>query len=263
MSSKKNTTKHSQKKSHKKPKKTTLSPKVLYLLGGLVAMFLLVAVAPNFAMPSHLRSPVVAHYHFRMQLFIDGEYIDFSQPAFQEDYTEGVCDGLTETPIHFHDGVGQYVHIHWVGITGGEVLKYYGLNRIGGLDQTLGYRFDRQFFERVPILTNELPQTNDKIWIYQIKGDEAILRSEREFLSQDLEEFFGVKSSLTLQREEAAQDDELFNVLSTNVYAHPEHGDDGKKEFTEDELKDLNDVLGDILVFVQDQEPSEEMLINF
>lgn len=247
------------------------------LIGGillLVVVFIVVAgmVLWN-VLPTHFRNPEVAHHHFRMQLFIEGEYIDFSKAPYQEAYEPGICsDGLTDTPIHFHDEVGQYVHIHWTNIRGGDVLKYYGLNRIGGADDILGYRFDLDGIQSIPTLTDAIPDSDNTLWVYQVNDDEIIERSARDFLLQDLETFFGVKSSLTLQREEA--ENEFSNFLSVTASAHPNHGsedikqvkndfvlfDDEEEQFTEEELKDLNDVLGDVLIFVQDDEPSEEVI---
>lgn len=269
-------------------KKPNQAKQAILLVGGLIVLVGLIlgsVWAYGAAVPEHYREPVVAHHHMRMQLIIDGEYIDFSKDPYQEPYTEGQCsDGLTDTPIHFHDQKSQYVHIHWDKITGGEVLKYYGLNRIGGPDDILGYRFDRENFEPIPILTDELPDSNKPIYVYEIKGDEIIKRDTRDFLHQDIETFFDKKSSLTLQREDAAADEvSWLNWGSVPAYAHAgphnepddvekivqptllKKFDDGEQiiaeeSFTQDELKELNDVLGDIIIFIQDDEPNENQV---
>lgn len=212
--------------------------------------------------PSHIRKPVVDHYHLRMQLFVDGEYIDFSADKFQEPYEAGQCDeSLPISPIHFHDNKDQYIHIHWDGITGGEVLKNYGINRIDGLEQGLGYRTDLGIIpQKVKIHGNIINDTKKTIFIYQVEeSGEIRLRNTQEFLNQDLETFFGIKSSISKQREEAELLSFLPNFTPT-VFAH----DGGPKSSSksEAELKKLNDVLGDLIVFIQDEEPTQDDVLK-
>ena len=233
--------------------------------------------------PENMRNPVIAHHHFRMQLIIDGEYINFGEDKYQEPYVEGLCDiGLTETPIHFHDGLDQFVHIHWDKITGGQVLKYYGLNLIGGNDNLLGYRIDEGLVpQEVGILGNLLPEPNvgSEMWVYILTDDGEIQeKSSEDFLNQDLETFFGKKSTLTEQREEAARDAFDWRNVNISAYAHgPEghgghsHGskDDMENDMvhdskpTQEELKVINNLIGDVVIFIQNEEPTNEMVERF
>src|SRR5829696_3773881 len=103
--------------------------------------------------PEPLRHPGQAHYHFRLQVINQGTPVDFSQAKFQTDFNKDICSAdITKEPVHFHDNLNQFVHVHWKGITGGLLLKTYGWNLSGGPATTLGYRFDHlPQLERVPI----------------------------------------------------------------------------------------------------------------
>src|SRR6478752_3561303 len=93
--------------------------------------------------PLNIRQPLLEHYHFRLQIIVDGKPVNFASSAFQEGYSKDNCNvGLTSHPFHFHDGKNQVTHVHWEGMTGGQLLKYYGWNYIGGRDNSLGFRMD-------------------------------------------------------------------------------------------------------------------------
>lgn len=203
-----------------------------------------------------MRGPLVAHHHLRMQLLVEGEAVDFGQEQFQEPYTKGQCSaGLTETPIHFHDGRDQFVHIHWDKITGGQVLKYYGLNLIGGDENEFTYQPERNIIPTTVPIRGQLiptPAKDTNYWVYTGSESDYQERGIDEFTSQDLEEFFGVKSQITIGRE---QEDE-FSLK--HLHGHAQETIDGEAEPTQDELKALNNVLGDVVIFAQEEEPAEE-----
>jgi len=230
-------------------------------MAGILIFILFILGVVYLSTPSHLRNPEFAHHHFRIQMWVEGEYIDFGQDRFQEGYDDTSCGaGLTETPIHFHDNKDQLVHIHWDRIRGGEVLKYYGMNRIGGPDGYLGFRFDTGLFDRIPIFDNVLPESNQPMYVYQILEDGTVVeRSYKDFLDQDLETFFGRKSSLTIQREEV-QSNESFNFLAIKANAHNDVSTTSEedKEYTEQELREINNLLGDVLIYIQNEKPSPE-----
>src|SRR5688500_6219982 len=93
--------------------------------------------------PANIRSPKSTHYHFRLQLLVDGQAVKFDEHPYQTPYDPNSCSAeITESPIHFHDNKDQFVHIHWKGVTGGQLFKHYGWNFIGGLPGTLGYKLE-------------------------------------------------------------------------------------------------------------------------
>jgi hypothetical protein len=215
-----------------------------------------------FTTPGAIRKPTFQHYHFRMQLLVDGKPIDFSEKEFQVKAGSDVCTAnLTQQPIHFHDNKDQMVHIHWDGVSGGMVLKYYGWNFIGGLHGTMGFRFDElPKLVNVPIHGNNLPAVPDGANFYVYTGDENSYKQKawNDFVHKDLETFFGKKSNLPTDTESTS----LLNKLFPKAYAH---GDEEHAEtlptvvnanLSQEELKQLNNLIGNVVIFVQKDKPS-------
>jgi hypothetical protein len=121
---------------------------VLRLVVGLLLLAVVVggvwlAAAYAFS-PAAIRHPARTHFHFRLQVINGGTPVNFAEDKFQTPFDTDNCSAaLTREPIHFHDQLDQFVHIHWAGMTGGLLLKNYGWNFISGPDDTLGYRFDQ------------------------------------------------------------------------------------------------------------------------
>lgn len=213
------------------------------------------------ASPAAIRNPKMDHLHFRMQMVVNGQEVNFGSDAFQTPYAPDQCSGeLTAVPVHFHDNKGQFVHIHWANITGGIVLKDYGWNLIGGPDATLGYRLDNlPRITRVPIHGDALPKlpNNAKFWVYT--GDEHSYqtRSFEDFKKQTLEQFLGKESNFPKQTR--------GGLLAWLFPAASAHGgvDDGHTviDATEEErLTRLNNLIGNIVIFVQNEQPSDAQI---
>jgi len=210
--------------------------------------------------PAAIRNPKLEHYHFRMQFVVNGAPQKFSERKYQVGYDKGGCTvDLPAQPIHFHDNKDQMVHIHWNGITGGMVLKNYGLNRIGGADGALGYRFDAlPKLTKVPIHGNDLPGVSNTANLYVYSGTEAGFRERKlnDFLHQDLEIFFGVKSNFPGQDESAGIWDRLFPKAAAHA-GHDHNNNEVLKTETEDERRTrINNLLGNVVIFAQDTQPT-------
>ena len=212
--------------------------------------------------PGPIRKPQMEHFHFRLQVLVDGKAVDFSSPLFQNVYAKGQCTGdLTEQPIHFHDGKDQFVHIHWAGMTGGMVLKNYGWNFIGGRDGLLGYRIDDMpHLKAVPIHDNALPDVPNgaNFWVYS--GDEQGYqkRTLDDFKKQDLEKFFGKQSSFKT----FATSNSLLGLLFPKAYAHGSqvNGDTSVDETEAERLTRINNLLGNVVIFVQKDQPTDAQI---
>lgn len=216
--------------------------------------------------PEHIRNPSYEHYHLRTQIIADGQAVDFSEDQFQVDYDASTCSAeLSEQPIDFHDNEDQMTHIHWSGITGGELLKYYGWNFIGGEDDSLGRRYD-QGMMRMPhadTYGDLLPDISQNSNFYIYVGDEFGYEQKEwnDFLNTDLEVFFGTKSFLN------NEDVSGFNILglfSARAYAHG-GVDDGDEEISpnesdEERLTRINNLIGNVVIFSQEKEPTEEQV---
>lgn len=201
--------------------------------------------------PAVIRNPTVDHYHFRTQLLYDGQAVNFAEPRFQETYEGGQCSAdLPDTPVHFHDETDQMTHIHWNGITGGMMLKYYGLNLIGGPEGRLGWKMSSNLMsaQPVPNRTDSLPEVPEghEIYVFIKTTDGFKEKPISEFLEQDLETFFEKKSNLGTAPEG------LLDWLFPKAQAH---GDgDGH------ELEALNNLVGDVAIYIQPERPSDEQI---
>lgn len=205
--------------------------------------------------PSTIRFPKLEHAHIRMQLIVDSKAVNFGADKFQEAFNKAVCSGeLPKTPIHFHDGKDQFVHLHWKGMTGGLILKYYGWNMVGGTNNLMGYRWDKlPAIEPVKIFGTVLPAfpSGSKLWVYTGDATSHQERSVDDFLHQDIETFFGVKSRVN---PEAAS---LLDILFPKAMAHRGEKHSSKSE---EELKRIQNFLGNVVIFVQKNQPNEPQI---
>jgi hypothetical protein len=209
--------------------------------------------------PSHMRNPQFEHYHFRTQLIVGGNPVDFSADEFQVPNEKGSCSiELGGHPIDFHDNIDQMTHIHWDGVTGGQFLKYYGWNYIGGSDDSMGRRFDQGMMNmpHVPIYGNLLPDVPEGSNFYVYIGDEAGYEQKdwNDFLNQNLEDFFGKQSNL--KQNEQASNFRLDSWLFKGATAHGGIDDDHDEE----ELIRLSNLIGNVVIFVQDSEPTDAQI---
>jgi hypothetical protein len=280
--------------------------------------------------------PKQDHSHFRIKYIFNGQEENFGSPRYQTDYTKDICDGsLTESPLHFHDNKTDYQHLHWARMTGGQMLKFYGLNLIGGLDGYIGFKMDKlPKITPVPIYGKHLPEPRkeDQFWVYtgvENKDEKGILngnwefqkRNFEDFKNKSFEEFFGVESQARkdLERygivdqksflefgkvttyahggvEHANQSEEQKHLLelgelantenlNNQVVAQNQNQDSSqissqtssqsssqdstqnqtapKPEFdpvTGEELKSINNFLGDVVIFVQPTEPTNDQI---
>ncbi|MEX2399066.1 MAG: hypothetical protein WD432_03380 [Candidatus Saccharimonadales bacterium] len=230
----------------------------LFLLSGGVYGYLYVST------PSHLRFPQYEHYHLRTQIVVNGESVDFSRDEFQEDYDKNSCSAdLTGQPIDFHDNMDQMAHVHWRGVTGGEFLKFYGWNLIGGEDDSLGRRYDQGMMNMHHVRTagNLLPEIPKGANFYVYIGDENSYEQKEwnEFLISDLEDFLGKKSLLNNEDETSFSPLDWF---TQKAYAHgmedDGHSETSELENDEEKLERINNLIGNIVIFVQDTQPTEQ-----
>jgi hypothetical protein len=228
-----------------KPRPDRITHILRWTIGVLVAAIAIAAgwlgLAYAFS-PGAIRTPHSTHYHFRLQVINNGTPVNFASAPFQE--SEGtVCSvALTAEPIHFHDNLDQFVHIHWDHLSGGILLKNYGWNFIGGPDDTLGYRFDQlPRLIRVPIHARALPTPpkDTNYYVYTGNADSYQQRQWNDFLSEDFRDFFVGKK--------------LSSIWDRFIPTATAHGDDEK-------LTKLNDVLGNVVIFAQKTKPTDAQI---
>lgn len=219
------------------------------------------------ATPTSIREPLLEHYHFRMQILVDGKAENFSTPSYQIGYAKDQCNAnLPEQPIHFHDGIDQITHIHWEGITGGQVMKYYGWNYIGGPDNILGYRLEKMSRpQKVAVHGKLLPVVAKDSQFYVYTGD-ATTYKERSFddwKSMDLEDFFDVTSNFPAHETNKQLRSSILGKILPKAYAHGAvddgHGSDSG-ENTDEKLKRINNLIGNVVIFAQKDKPTDQQV---
>lgn len=222
------------------------------------------------ASPEVIRKPLLEHYHFRMQIVVDGRSENFAEDKYQQDYAKDQCNAnLTEQPIHFHDKKDQFVHIHWESMTGGMVLKYYGWNHIGGINKALGYKLDNlKDIQKVNTHGNFLPSVPEDAKFYVYTGNEQTYKEQYfdDFLNKDLEEFFGVTSNFPahkLNKEKSSLLDKLFSKAYAHGTANDADGDDGPgtpAQAEDQKLTRINNLVGNVIIFVQKDKPTDQQI---
>lgn len=230
------------------------------ILASLLAAVVLVVMyflSVYLSTPPHIRKPTFEHYHFRTQIMVDGAPVNFAEPKFQTKYDSTACSAEPGGhPVDFHDNADQMTHVHWKGVTGGEFLKYYGWNLIGGDPVSLGFRYDKGLWDRekINIFGNLMPVIPEKAKFYVYIGDKEEYQQKnwQNFLYKDLEEFFGKQSNLSNQTPG-------FNWLEWLFPKALAHGgvDD---EHDESELSRINNLIGNVVIFVQSESPTAEQI---
>ena len=255
-----------EKPSHKKSRK-----RFLKILAVSVAVLLALPVSYAgyiyAASPEVIRKPKLEHYHFRMQILVNGKAENFGENKYQQDYAKDQCNAnLPEQPIHFHDNKDQFVHIHWEGMTGGMVLKYYGWNYIGGLNKALGYKLDNlKDIQKVNTHGNFLPEIPKDAKFYIYTGDQSGYseRNFNEFTTADLEDFFGKASNFMTYK--ASKKTSLLDGLLPKASAHGgvddgNDGEPGEPETEEQRLTRINNLIGNVVIFVQKDKPNDRQI---
>lgn len=217
------------------------------------------------ASPAVIREPKLEHYHFRMQVLVNGKAENFAEDKYQQDYAKDQCNAnLPEQPIHFHDGKDQFTHIHWEGMTGGMVMKYYGWNYIGGINKALGYKLDDLGdIQKVNTHGNFLPAVPDdaKFYIYTSNENDYQEKSFDDWVNQDLEQFFGTTSNFPAheQNKKTSLLDKIFPKASAHgTEDHSNSQGASGSETEEEKLTRINNLLGNVVIFVQQNEPTSE-----
>lgn len=213
--------------------------------------------------PEYIRKPSYQHYHFRTQILVDGKAVDFSKDEFQKVIaTSKTCSAeVGSVPIDFHDKMDQLTHVHWNGMTGGEFLKYFGWNFSGGSGELLGWRYDDGLIPNsVKIYGKLLPSISKKTNFYVYIGDRKDYqqKSWNDFLNQDLETFFGKKSNIGHSEELSFRN--VLNWLFPKASAHGDEIDEHPSSKSEEELTRINNLVGNVVIFAQDKEPTKEQI---
>ena len=259
---------------------TTAKPKAgkrKYLKAVVLVMSALILISASYASyvfassPEVVRNHKLEHYHFRMQILVNGKAEDFSSKGYQTGYAKDQCNAnLPEQPIHFHDNKDQFTHIHWEGMTGGMVMKYYGWNFIGGMNNALGYKLDKiSDPQKVTTHGNYLPAVPKDATFYVYSGDENGYkeRSFNDWKSQDLETFFNTTSNFPAHDINQGKQTSLLDRVFPKAYAHgdedhstPQSNNSTDSETEEEKLTRINNLVGNVVIFVQKDKPTDQQI---
>ena len=223
--------------------------------------------------PEHIRNPKFEHYHFRMQILVDGKAENFAEQKYQTGYAKDQCNAnLPEQPVHFHDNKDQFTHIHWEGMTGGIALKYYGWNYIGGLGDALGYKLDDlSNIQKVTTHGSYLPQVPKDQKFYVYVGDEKAYQEKSfdDFVNKDLEEFFGKESNLPIHQENKTSFIDSLLFKRTSAHGTEDHSTPADQtplpttapeEGDQEKLTRINNLIGNVVIFAQKDKPTDEQI---
>ncbi len=141
-------------------------------------------------------------------------------------------------------------------MTGGLVLKNYGWNFVGGADSRLGYRLDElPRIKSVPIYGDILGKkpVSTEFWVYTGNESGYQKRPFKDFITQDLEKFFDKESDFP-------KPTGLMDAIFPKAAAHgtESHDDAVSVDGEEERLQRLNNLIGNVVIFVQKDEPSDE-----
>lgn len=254
---------------NKKPKQR-FSKRVKIAIIVLIALFLVPLSYAGYVYavsPAVVRNPKLEHYHFRTQILVNGKAEDFSSQGYQKGYVKDQCNAnLPEQPIHFHDNKDQFTHIHWEGMTGGMVMKYYGWNFIGGMDNALGYKLDNlKDPQKVTTHGKYLPAVPKDANFYTYSGDESGYkeRSFDDWKNQDLETFFDTTSNFPahdINKGKTSLLDKIFPKAS--AHGGEDDGNDGEtgEETEQEKLTRINNLIGNVVIFVQKDKPTDQQI---
>jgi hypothetical protein len=269
MSARKNRKTETQKQKHQKKKPISLGILWKFKRFKWTVMFLslisFISVVGLFSLTTYIsrpyfNNPQLTNYHLRLQLIFNGQLLPLTSQNIQEINEFKVCDlRLINKPIYQNIFNSQLFQVNWEGITGGEILKYYGLNLVGGSDDILGFRFKSlakpQAIETLKGI-NVKTTKQQKTFVYQNRQDGYTKIDPLDFLFKDIE-LVVKKSNIRLNREQSQPN----NIFGIKTFAQVEKPVIQQQEF-ESKLSLDYDLIGNVVVFVGDSEPAEEVIID-
>ena len=231
--------------------------KLIYKLLLTILVLVIISTSTLFLItPKHLKNPSLDHQHLRLKLLVNGKRIDFGSQEYQKEFDKSICDNkLSSEPFHFHDNLDQYLHLHWKGLTGGDMLTYLNINnKLRANLRTLAFRFD--YFpqlQRIRTLEPKLDiEKGSSIQIY-FRG------YQQEQISKINIDMFKSTAITDLNKKvySAYNKNEANN---TNVaYAH-EGEDDSDNQAVDSEKQKIESLLGDFVIVINKEEIKDNEL---
>jgi hypothetical protein len=235
-----------------------LGRNILYSLWVLVVVGIVGSLAFNYTSPKHITYPKNELLLARIDIYVDGESVNLN--STQTDFTQNACDAkdLKSHPISFYSGYKNLAFINWGNTTGRTVLKNYGFQNQGPFRGFLGVRLDKfPQINPVPIESDIIKEPNIPYNIYVYTGNSTafIKRNSDDFLAHNLKDFLfnNLQSNSTFNLNTFAQDSSSSKPIILNNSLSEEI-------IVEDELKIDSKFGGNMLVFVQNSQPTNELV---
>ena len=228
-----------------------------------VVVIAIVASVFVFFSSSRLFLPRYEYAHIRVRLFVHGTEVDVSDLFSSYTLYRGACSGRVQNaPMSTVKKDPHSVRLMWKGLTGEDLFAFLGIGALGEkgphvLGYTLGLKLPRTI--PVPAHTRILPQAQTtNTFIYVRSGDGFIERPLPYWLAHTLEENMGRNSQIKLSWFSdialAHEGETEIDLTSTDPLVIA-----GEQE----EARVLNNILGDAVIFLDQQErPSDEEIEN-
>lgn len=236
-----------------------------WLVIGLTTLVGFAILASVFVFIFHLRLfiPRYEYAHIRMRLFVQGTEVDV-QDLFSE-YTlyRGACSGdVQRAPMSSVKKDPHSVRLMWKGLTGQDLFTFLGIAaHHQPVPKSLGYALGAPFPTSVPIPahTQTLPEaTNTNTFIFVRSGEGFIERPLSWWLKNSLEKNMGRNSQIKLTWStdiaSAHEEETEINTSSTDPFVLAQE---------QEEARMLNNILGDVVIFLDEPErPSDKEIEN-
>ena len=207
----------------------------------------------------HLIKPVATFFKLKMRIHYQKTPLELTQNDITDQSNSNCNLVVTEKPFYLDKDKKNVVQVRWEGMTGGELLKYYGFNYLSGLNDLIGVQY-RGPFDIKPIrpLSISKPTASDILYVYTGSGKDFKLLNSQNFLYQDLENTLK-KSRLRTKREKESSKLTLYTI---SVSGEESLGLALKPQLTDGQLNDINNILGSLEIFIQQDAPSNTDIIN-
>ncbi len=212
-----------------------------------------------FLSPSRFFFPRYEYAHVRMRLFVQGTEVDVRDIFSSYTLYRGACSGkVQDAPFSTVKKDPHSIRLMWKGLTGQNLFTFLGIgthNR--GAKKILGYRIGLGVpgVITVPVHAQTLPWADEAhTFIYVRSGGGFTERALSYWLSHTLEENMGRNSQIKLSWFSdvafAHEGETEIDLTSTDPLVIAQE---------QEEARMLNNILGDAVIFLNQQErPSDE-----
>ena len=207
----------------------------------------------------HLIKPVATFFKLKTRIYYQKTPLELTQNDIADQSNSNCGLAVTEKPFYLDKDKKNVVQVRWEGMTGGELLKYYGFNYLSGLNDLIGVQYRGPFDIKPvrPLAVSKLT-SSDLLYIYSGSDKDFKLLNSQNFLYQDLENT--IKKSRLRTKREKESSKLILDTIS--VSGEESSGLTLEPQLTEGQLNDINNIVGSLAIFIQRDTPSNTDVIN-